>query len=91
MNQNSLQQSIVPSGNFELSADQLSEVSRLLTYIEQTAIGFAKLRRIDSENTPIHPAEIPIVANLVIERIVWRHENLQQIIQEALDDLRFGA
>lgn len=83
MNQNPPQRSIVPGTNFEFSANELSEVNRLLHYIEQTAI--------DSENTPIHATEIQIVADLVIERIVWRHSNLQQIIQEALDDLRFGA
>lgn len=83
MNQNPSQRSLIPRNNFEFSANELSEVNRLLHYIDQTAI--------DSENTPIHATEILIVAYLVIERIVWRHENLQQIIQEALDDLRFGA
>lgn len=66
MNQNSSQRSLVPGNNFEFSANELSEVNRLLHYIEQTAISSAKLRRIDSENTPIHATEIPIVANLVI-------------------------
>ncbi|BAU15924.1 hypothetical protein LEP3755_64900 (plasmid) [Leptolyngbya sp. NIES-3755] len=83
MNQNSSQRSIIPSRNSEFSADELSEINRLLTYIEQTAI--------DSENTPIHASEILTVANSVIKRVVWRQENLQQIIQEALDDLRFGG
>ncbi|MGG6268993.1 hypothetical protein ACQ4M3_30675 [Leptolyngbya sp. AN03gr2] len=83
MNQNSSQSSIVPANDREFSANELDEVNRLLNYIKQTAI--------DSENTPIHDTEILIVANLVIKRIVWKQENLQQVIQEALDDLRFGA
>lgn len=83
VNQNSSQRSIVSARNLESRVNELSEINRLLEYIEQTAI--------DSENTAINASEVSIVADLVIKRIVWRHENLQQVIQEALDDLRFGA
>jgi len=82
MNQNSSQRSITPGRTCKFKADELSEVTRLLTHIEQTAI--------DSENAPIHTDEVLSTANLVVERLVWGNQNLQQVIQEALDDLRFG-
>lgn len=83
INQNSSQRSNFPTNYPKFNLNELSEVNRLLDHIEKTAI--------DSENAPIHASEISTVANLVLNRIIWKHENLQQIIQEALDDLRFGA
>jgi hypothetical protein len=59
----------------------LTEVNRLLMYIQNRAI--------DSEGSPILADEVPIVANLVIQQLVWRYPYLDQIIQELLDNLRF--
>ena len=83
MNQNSSQKFTVFSRSYEFSDGELIEVKRLLTHIEQTAI--------DSENTPIDAREVAMVTDRVVERIVWRDPHLQQVIQEALDDLRFGT
>lgn len=82
MNRNSSQSSIVSANDREFSANQLDEINRLLNHIGQTAI--------NSEKTSIHITEIATVANSVIKRIIWSHGDLQQVIQEALDDLRFG-
>lgn len=80
MNQELSPQSILP-GQANITVSELKEVKRLLTYIQQTAI--------DSENTPIHLSEVPIVADLMIQTLVLRHPHLDQIIQETLDALRF--
>ncbi|MCU0548427.1 MAG: hypothetical protein MUC48_03680 [Leptolyngbya sp. Prado105] len=69
----------IPSS--QVSTVELSKVKRLLTYIQQTAI--------DSENTPIQPSEVSIVADLMIQTLVLQHPHLDQIIQETLDALRF--
>jgi hypothetical protein len=59
----------------------LAEVDRLILYIQQNAI--------DSEQQPVRMEEVPIVAGLVLQRLVWRSPNLEQVLQEVLDDLRF--
>ena len=59
------------------------EINRLLTYIGQNAI--------DSERSPIQPDEIPAVVNCLIQRLVWQHPHLDQVLQEILDDLRYGV
>ena len=61
---------------------EVSEVTRLLTHIQQCAI--------DSEGTSIRSDEVFVVANLLIQRLVWQHPNFDQMIQEALDDLHFS-
>ena len=61
---------------------EFSEVTRLLTHIQQCAI--------DSEGTSIRSDEVFVVANLLIQRLVWQHPNFDQMIQEALDDLHFS-
>jgi hypothetical protein len=61
----------------------LSEVERLLTYIRESVV--------DSENSPITPQEVPVVANHLIRQRIWDDPCLKQRLQEALDDLRFRA
>jgi hypothetical protein len=80
MNQELSPQAILP-GQANSTVSELKEVKRLLTYIQQTGI--------DSENTPIHLSEVPIVADLMIQTLVLQHPHLDQIIQETLDALRF--
>lgn len=58
------------------------EIHRLLIYIEQNTS--------DSERSPIQPDEIPFVVNCLIQRLIWQHSCLDQVLQEILDDLRFG-
>ncbi len=43
---------------------EVSEVTRLLTHIQQCAI--------DSEGTSIRSDEVFVVANLLIQRLVWQ-------------------
>jgi hypothetical protein len=59
----------------------LTEVDRLLTYIRESAT--------DSENTPITPPEISVVANHLIRQRIWDDPGLEQRLQEILDELRF--
>jgi len=59
----------------------LAEVNRLILYIQQNAI--------DSEQQPVRTEEVSIVAGLLLQRLVWRSPNLEQVLQEVLDDLRF--
>ena len=59
----------------------LAEVNRLILYIQQNAI--------DSEQQPVRTEEVPIVAGLLLQRLVWRSPNLEQVLQEVMDDLRF--
>jgi hypothetical protein len=59
----------------------LAEVNRLILYIQQNAI--------DSERQPVRLEEVSIVAGLVLQRLVWRSPNLEQVLQEVLDELRF--
>lgn len=64
------------------SACPAIEINRLLTYIAQNTM--------DSEQSPIQVEEIPAVVNCVIQRLIWQHPNLDQVLQEILDDLRFS-
>ncbi|MCU0552889.1 MAG: hypothetical protein MUC48_26460 [Leptolyngbya sp. Prado105] len=66
-----------------LSLDGLSAIEQLQNHIQQSAM--------DSENTPILSDEVSTVANLVIQRLVLHHSQLDQIIQEILDNLRFNV
>jgi hypothetical protein len=59
------------------------EINRLLTYIGQNTI--------DSERSLIQPNEIPAVVNCLIQRLIWQHPHLDQVLQEILDDLRYGV
>lgn len=59
------------------------EINRLLTYIGQNTI--------DSERSLIQPDEIPAVVNCLIQRLIWQHPHLDQVLQEILDDLRYGV
>ncbi|NJR71457.1 MAG: hypothetical protein HC771_24710 [Synechococcales cyanobacterium CRU_2_2] len=59
----------------------LTEVNRLLMYIQNRAI--------DSEGNLIRADEVPVVTNLVIQKLIWHYPYLDQIIQELLDNLRF--
>jgi hypothetical protein len=59
----------------------LAEVNRLILYIQQNAI--------DSEHQRVRREEVPIVAGLLLQRLVWHSPNLEQVLQEVLDDLRF--
>lgn len=59
----------------------LTEVDRLLSHIQATAI--------DSEQASITPGEVPVIANAVVRRLVWGDPCLNQVIQEELDELRF--
>ncbi len=63
------------------STANLTEVNRLLNHIESTAI--------DSEQTPVTPGEIPVVADAVVKRLVLGNSCLDQLVQEELDELRF--
>ena len=58
------------------------EMDRLVTYIAQNTI--------DSEQLPIQPDEVPAVVNCLIQRLIWQHTHLDQVLQESLDDLRFS-
>lgn len=60
-----------------------NEINRLLTYIGQNTI--------DSERSPIQPDEIPAVVNCLIQRLIWQYPHLDQVLQEILDDLRYGV
>lgn len=64
------------------SSCSMIEINRLLTYIAQNTT--------DSEHSPIQQDEIPAVVNCLIQRLVWQHPHLDQVLQEILDDLRFG-
>ena len=66
---------------FTYNLTDLTEVDRLLMYIQNRAI--------DSEGSRVLADEVPIVTNLVIQQLVWRYPCLDQIIQELLDNLRF--
>ncbi len=59
-----------------------NEINRLLTYIGQNTL--------DSERMPIQSDEIPAVVNCLIQRLIWQQRHLDQVLQEILDDLRFG-
>ncbi len=59
------------------------EIDRLLTYVVQNTI--------DSEQLPIQPDEVPAVMNCLIQRLIWQHAHLDQVLQEMLDDLRFSV
>ncbi|KAM3099272.1 hypothetical protein ACKFKF_15070 [Phormidesmis sp. 146-12] len=61
---------------------EVSEMTRLLTHIQHCAI--------DSEGSSIRPDEVSVVVRILLQRLVWQHPNFEQIIQEILDDLRFG-
>lgn len=65
------------------SACPAIEINRLLTYIGQNTR--------DSERSPIQTDEIPAVVNCLIQRLVWQHPHLDQVLQEILDDLRYGV
>ncbi|NET33341.1 MAG: hypothetical protein F6K19_15195 [Cyanothece sp. SIO1E1] len=60
---------------------ELTEVNRLLTHIQASVI--------DSEQTPIRPEEVPVIANLLIEQLIWQYPYLDQVLQELLDNLHF--
>ncbi|KAM3090902.1 hypothetical protein ACKFKF_34125 [Phormidesmis sp. 146-12] len=68
--------------SFQSSVCKVSEMTRLLTHIQHCAI--------DSEGSSIRPDEVSVVAEILIQRLVWQHPNFEQMIQEILDDLRFG-
>ena len=57
------------------------EMDRLVTYIAQNTI--------DSEQSLIQPDEIPAVVDCLIQRLIWQHSHVDQVLQEILDDLRF--
>ena len=59
----------------------LTEVDRLLTYIRESVV--------DSENKPITPSEVLLVANRLIRQRIWDDPGLKQRLQEILDDLRY--
>lgn len=59
------------------------EINRLLTYIGQNTI--------DSERSLIQLDEVPAVVNCLIQRLIWQHPHLDQVLQEILDDLRYGV
>ncbi|MGG6268536.1 hypothetical protein ACQ4M3_25430 [Leptolyngbya sp. AN03gr2] len=65
------------------SACPVIEINRLLTYIGQNTA--------DSEQSLIQPDEVPAVVNCLIQRLVWQHPHLDQVLQEILDDLRYGV
>lgn len=65
------------------SACPAIEINRLLTYIGQNTL--------DSERSLIQPDEIPAVVNCLIQRLIWQHPHLDQVLQEILDDLRYGV
>lgn len=65
------------------SACPAIEINRLLTYIAQNTL--------DSERVLIQSDEIPAVVNCLIQRLIWQQPHLDQVLQEILDDLRFGV
>ncbi|MEP0915363.1 hypothetical protein NC981_00910 [Leptolyngbya sp. DQ-M1] len=65
------------------SACPAIEINRLLTYIGQNTR--------DSERSLIQADEIPAVVNCLIQRLIWQHPHLDQVLQEILDDLRYGV
>ncbi len=67
---------------YESSCSAL-EMDRLVTYIAQNTI--------DSEQSLIKPDEVPAVVNCLIQRLIWQHTHLDQVLQESLDDLRFSV
>lgn len=66
--------------NFKVQ--ELSKVRQLLDYIERSTV--------DSEHGLIRAEEVSDVANLVIDQLIFKHPHLDQILQELLDELRFG-
>ncbi len=69
--------------NIYASSCPALEMDRLVTYIAQNTI--------DSEQSLIQPDEVPAVVNCLIQRLIWQHTHLDQVLQESLDDLRFSV
>ena len=65
------------------SLEDVPEFSRLFHHIQSSAI--------DSEGVVIKHEEVLQVLNAVIQRLVWCSSQLDQIIQEELDELRFSV
>lgn len=62
---------------------QLDPMSRLVAYIGQHTV--------DSEQQPIHSEEIPTVVDHLIQQLVLKYPHLDEVLQETLDDLRYGT